>query len=683
MALQSAIMNKLPILLLISLSLNGYPQDRNDSILNLIESATDTTKIRMLTELCWENRYTQPAEALEYGLKALTLVNQIENHELEATINNYLGIIQRNIGDHAKALEYFFNAKRIAEEQENETDLAYSFNNIGDIFNMESNYQQALEFELRALKIFETLGDSAGVSYCCHQIALVYTNIYDYMNSLVYDKRAMKIRESLGNRAGVAYSLISIGQTYLKMGKSLECYECLDSSSVLFGELNDSFGLSLALHNKGLYYKSSRETENAAKYFNEALSIGLENDLPIRVRNAAQELSDIYAEQSNFEGAYQMYMLFKETYDSLYQEENLIRITQMVMQNEYEQRELVQLAKIERQTQFRNYLILSFGLVLILVIVIFNRYFIKRKANINLHIKNKEIESQKDHLVLLNYELEKQKSELNITLKDLTQAQTQLVQSEKMASLGLLTAGVAHELNNPLNFINSSINPLQRNMGDLLSLLNKYETLIDEKNQSREISEMKEEMDYSFVIKETMNLLSGIKEGATRSEDIVKDLRTFSRMDENEYKGVNIHEGIDSTLLLLRHKMQDRISIHKKYGDLQAVECLPGKLNQVFMNILTNSILAIEDTGDIYIGTSVVDDMARITMRDNGMGMSDETMEHIFEPFFSTRAVGKGTGLGLSITYSIIQEHKGTIEVFSKPGEGSEFIITLPFIRRD
>ena len=134
--------------------------------------------------------------------------------------------------------------------------------------------------------------------------------------------------------------------------------------------------------------------------------------------------------------------------------------------------------------------------------------------------------------------------------------------------------------------------------------------------------------------------------------------------------------------MLLGHKMQDRISIHKKYGNLQAVECLPGKLNQVFMNILTNSILAIEDTGDIYIGTSVVDDMARITMRDNGIGMSDETMGHIFEPFFSTRAVGKGTGLGLSITYSIIQEHKGTIEVFSKPGQGSEFVITLPIIRR-
>jgi signal transduction histidine kinase len=285
--------------------------------------------------------------------------------------------------------------------------------------------------------------------------------------------------------------------------------------------------------------------------------------------------------------------------------------------------------------------------------------------------------------MLLNYELEKQKSELNITLKDLTQAQTQLVQSEKMASLGLLTAGVAHELNNPLNFINSSINPLQRNMGDLFSLLNKYETLIDEKKQSREISEMKEEMDYSFVIKETMNLLRGIKEGATRSEDIVKDLRTFSRMDENEYKGVNIHEGIDSTLLLLHHKMQDRISIHKKYGNLRPVECLPGKLNQVFMNILTNSILAIEDTGDIYVATSEIDNKARITMRDNGTGMSDETMEHIFEPFFSTRAVGKGTGLGLSITYSIIQEHKGTIEVFSKPGEGAEFVITLPIVRRD
>ena len=707
-------MKKLSILLLIILSVNVYPQDKNDSLLIQLESATDTAKIRVLKDLCWENRYTNPADALNYGLQALTLVKQLEIFELEATINSYLGIIQRNIGDHATALEYFFNAKRIAEEQKNDSDLAYSFNNIGDIYNLEENYQRALEYELRGLKIFEELGDSIGVSYCCHQIALVYTNLEDYMNSLRYDTRAMNIREILGNRAGVGYSLISIGQTYMKLGNSVECLACLNNSSEIFTELNDGFGLSLSLHNKGLYYKSTNNSEIATDYFNQALKLGQEIDSPIQVRNAAQELSEIYAEVNNYEDAYQMYILFKQSYDSLYQEENLVKITQLVMKNEYEQRELVQLAKIERQKQFRNYLILSFGLVLILVIVLFNRYFIKRKANINLQLKNKEIESQKetleelfvslgvkndelseqneeisaqkDHLAMLNVELEKQKSELNNTLKELTQAQTQLVQSEKMASLGQLTAGVAHELNNPLNFITSSISPLQRNMEDLLSLLDKYDSVIEEKKLSSgfsEVKEFKKDLDYTLLVRETKKLLMGINEGASRSENIVKDLRTFSRMDENEFKGVDIHEGIDSTLLLLHNLMQERITIHKKYGNIQHVECLPGKLNQVFMNILTNSILAIEGEGDIYIETDRNDDLARISIRDTGKGMSEEVREHIFEPFFTTREVGKGTGLGLSISYSIIQEHRGTIEVFSEPGSGSEFIIMLPFVRKD
>ena len=707
-------MKKIFILLLLCMSINLNSQQRIDSLLNQLETVSDSARIIVLKDLCWENRFTNPADALRYGLEAMTLVKQFEAHEQESTINGYLGIIQRNIGDHAMALEYFFESKRIAEAQQNVTDLAYSYNNIGDIYNLEENYQQALEYELQALKMFEDIGDSVGVSYCCHQIALVYTNLEDYSSALQYDTRAMNIRELLGNRAGVAYSLISIGQTYLKLGNNMECLKCLNNSSNIFTELADSFGLAFSLHNKGIFYKSIGNGEDATKNFTEALNLGQAINSPIYVRNAAQELSELYADQDRYQEAYQMYILYKETYDSLYNEENLVKITQMVMRNEYEQRELVQLAKIERQKQFRNYLILSFGLVIILVIVLFNRYFIKRRANINLQVKNKEIESQKetleslfaslrnkneelshqneeisaqkDHLVSLNNELERQKSELNNTLEELTQAQTQLVQSEKMASLGQLTAGVAHELNNPLNFISASIAPLQRNLEDLLMLLSTYDSLIEEKELSsgfRNVTELKETMDYDFMVKEIKNLLSGIKEGASRSEDIVKDLRTFSRMDENEFKGVNIHEGIDSTLLLLSNKIQDGITIHKNYGKIQHVECLPGKLNQVFMNILTNSILAIEGNGDITVETSGINEMARISIKDNGKGMSPDVSEHIFEPFFTTRAVGKGTGLGLSISYSIVKEHNGTIEVNSEPGVGSEFIITLPFLRRD
>ena len=707
-------MKKFAILLFICLSVDSFPQGRNDSLLSLAESAHDTVRIRVLKELCWEFRFIDPAEALKFGLEALTLANQQENSKHKASINNYLGVIQRNTGDHAQALEFFNNAKRIAEATNNVADRAYALNNIGDIYNMEGKYQEAMEFELTALKAFEDIGDSIGISYCSHQLALVCTNLGDYSSALEYDKRAMDIRESLGNMAGVAYSLKSIGETYRKLGEYQESLACLEESSEIFTQLGDSIGLALSLHSIGIYYRLTGDTDKAIPYLVKALRLGEETNSPLRIRNTAELLSRIYAEQNRFEDAYRMHILFKETYDSLYHEENLVKLTQLILQNEYEQKALVQQAEIERQKQFRNYLILSFGLVIILVIVLLNRNNIKRKANINLQLKNKEIESQKEtleklfvslrikndelsqqneeiaaqkeHLVLLNNQLEQQKSELNNAIQELRQAQSHLVQSEKMASLGQVTAGVAHELNNPLNFVSASIKPLQRNVDDLLSILHKYDDIINRNDLSsgfEEVAELKNELDFNYLVDETKNLLKGVLEGASRSEHIVKDLRTFSRMDENEFKGVNIHDGIDSTLLLLHHKMQDKISIHKTYGKIQHVECLPGKLNQVFMNILSNSILAIEDKGDIYIETSSLNGMARISIRDSGKGMTPEIREHIFEPFYTTREVGKGTGLGLSISYSIIEEHRGTIEVLSEPGVGSEFIIMLPFRKAD
>ena len=698
-------------LILIFLSASLFPQGNSDSLGQLVETAHDTTKIRLLKELCWETRYTNPPDALNYGLQALALARSLEMPEEQAVINNYLGVIHRNVGDHATALEYFFSAQRLAEEHHFDQQLAYAFNNIGDIYNQEDNYSKALEYELKALRIFEDMGDSVGVSYCGHQIARAYTNLEDYPAAIHFDTRALEIREFLGNRAGMGYSLISIGETYLKMGEHAESLKNLLNSAEIFKNLGDHFGLAEAYFSLGIYYRNTGDPGNALKYLNQSLDLGKETDSPIRIRNAAEVLSEIYAGQNRFREAYQMHTLYKETYDSLYHEENLVKIIQLVMQHEFEQRELLQLAEIARQKQFRNYLIILFGLVVILVIVILNRYYIKRKANIDLQAKNKEIESQKrklenlfvslrikndelsqqneeiitqkDHLAMLNHKLEKQKYELNKTLQELTQAQTHLVQSEKMASLGQLTAGIAHELNNPINFVSASIKPLQRNVEDLLALLARYDSVIEKHALSgdfAEVQELKESMELDYAIRETRNLFKGLVEGSARSMQIVRDLRTFSRMDEAEFRPFDIHDGIDSTLLLLHHKMENKIRVHKDYGKIPHVECLPGKLNQVFMNILTNSILAIDGEGDIFIRTSGSGDKVSISLRDNGKGMPAEVREHIFEPFFTTRAVGEGTGLGLSISYSIIEEHAGTIEVTSEPGVGSEFIITLPLV---
>lgn len=301
-----------------------------------------------------------------------------------------------------------------------------------------------------------------------------------------------------------------------------------------------------------------------------------------------------------------------------------------------------------------------------------------RKAQQELQEVNIELESR---VKQRTQDLNEKNRQLNNTLDTLKQAQAQLIQAEKMSSLGILTAGIAHEINNPINFISANIGPLKNDIQDIIQLLNKYREITSEvpiKDKLLEISKYCEGIDLAFTLQETHDLLNGIEEGARRTANIVKDLRTFSRLDEGELKWVNIHENIDSTLTLLNNLVRDRITINKNYGNIPEVECFPGKINQVFMNLITNAAQAISEHGEITISTQKDNNQILISVRDTGAGMNKETMTRIFEPFFTTKRIGKGTGLGLSISYSIIQDHHGSISVNSAPGNGSEFIIALP-----
>jgi len=300
--------------------------------------------------------------------------------------------------------------------------------------------------------------------------------------------------------------------------------------------------------------------------------------------------------------------------------------------------------------------------------------------------QKEEVESQRDEIVAANEALKKQKRELELTLENLKITQDQLIQSEKLASVGVLTAGIAHELNNPINFVSGNVGPLQRDIDDLFSLLKMYEKCMESHNLKKEINDAeayKEKLDYTFLIKEIISLLQGIEEGASRSSQIIKGLRSFSRLDQEKCQSYNIHEGIDSSLILLNNQIKDRIVIKKHYGDFDEIECFPGKLNQVFMNILTNSIQAIEGQGEITIHTISSDLGLKVIFKDNGSGMTPEVKKHIFEPFFTTKEVGKGTGLGLSISFGIIEQHNGSIDIISEPGKGTEIIISLPRAQSD
>ncbi len=275
---------------------------------------------------------------------------------------------------------------------------------------------------------------------------------------------------------------------------------------------------------------------------------------------------------------------------------------------------------------------------------------------------------------------------LEKTLTDLKSAQSQLIQSEKMASLGQLTAGIAHEINNPINFVYAGIDGLKTSLDALIEILDKYEKIdtyneIDEVlKMVNEINELKQKLYYKETKGAVHELINAVKEGAERTAEIVEGLRNFSRTNETELKTVDVHRGIESSLVLLNNKINSQeINVIKDFdSNLPEINCYPGQLNQVFMNLLNNAIEAIEGKGVINITTQNSPKQIKISISDSGIGMENEVKEKIFDPFYTTKDLGEGTGLGLSISFGIIQKHQGTLEVESKPGSGTTFTILIP-----
>jgi len=293
---------------------------------------------------------------------------------------------------------------------------------------------------------------------------------------------------------------------------------------------------------------------------------------------------------------------------------------------------------------------------------------------------NEELRQQKEELQTTNEILEDQKEELQKTLENLKLAQSQLVQSEKMASIGQLVAGIAHEINNPVTFISAGVDSLNTNLEEVRQVLDIYHRITpgNVTEKLKDIEDLKGEIDYNEAIREIGQLIESIKNGTERTTEIIRGLRTFSRLDEDILKTANIYDGLDSTLILLHNKYKNRIEVVKNYNEIPEIECYPGQLNQVFMNILSNAIDAIDDKGTITISTSKSNGSIRISIKDTGRGIPENFRTKIFEPFFTTKEVGHGTGLGLSISHGIIEKHRGTVEVKSEAGKGSEFIIVLP-----
>ena len=269
--------------------------------------------------------------------------------------------------------------------------------------------------------------------------------------------------------------------------------------------------------------------------------------------------------------------------------------------------------------------------------------------------------------------------------QQLEEAQNQLIQQEKLASLGQLAAGVAHEINNPVGFINSNLTMLRKYAERVLELVNTLDTSlagVADEDLMETINQKKKTLKVDSIKRNMLAVIDESMEGVTRVKQIVQDLKDFSRIDEAEWQWTDLHAGIDSTLNIAWNEIKYKAVVHKEYGELPNIECVPSQINQVIMNLLVNSAHAMENSGNIYLRTSAQKDSITIEVEDDGCGIPEKIIGKIFDPFFTTKEVGKGTGLGLSLSYGIIKKHNGELAVKSHPGEGTTFTITLPISRK-
>lgn len=305
-----------------------------------------------------------------------------------------------------------------------------------------------------------------------------------------------------------------------------------------------------------------------------------------------------------------------------------------------------------------------------------------RSSERDVELKNRRLQDALGSLSLAH-------AELTGAYERLQRAEANLIQSEKMRSLGELVAGVAHELSNPISFVSANVEHLRRYVNSLARGIEICSTLSLAPDERARFETQRDELRIDEALRELPQLLDDCEEGARRTKHIVNELRAFSRSERQDGWGhADVHRGIDSTVALLSHRLKDHITVHRQFGDLPEIECLSGPLNQVFMNVLANAVDAIgPKKGNVWISTqlSQLDLPAQpgaqavtIAIRDDGAGMSPEVRQRIFDPFFTTKTVGQGTGLGLSVSYSIVERHGGRLTVESVPGSGTTFIITLP-----
>ena len=572
-------------------------------------------------------------QALTCHLQALKIREAYRSQEDPIRFSNTfknLGHVYLDLGDETTAERFFLQSLQLKEAIPDSVGIAGIFTSLGELNFHKKHFEQALAYYLKGAKILEKSAPSILLPTTYGFVAKAYAATGNYAKGDEFYKKAIETlqRLQLKNRGTALY--LAWGQMYAQWGKPQQAIITLKKA------------LSLA-----------QNTHNAAR---------------------EAEIFDALASQYNRVGnnaeAFDNLLRSKMIRDSLYQTESSKKLAEMRARFETEQKEkeIQRLNQANRQSlQVRNWLIT--GLVTFLILSGITIYLNRKRRQAYAELK---VEKDKTEDLL---------SEKERLHDELQQTQIQLISQDKMASLGLMMAGIAHEMNNPLNYVANNVQALKLDIQDLDTVL-----LQLEKSKTDISPIIVNGTDLSFLREEVNALISSIERGTERTISLVNSLRNFVRNDSDKFSQTNIEEGIESALTVLHNTYKNYAVVKKCFAGIQPIMAISGKLNQVFLNIIYNAVQAIKTvhsesevpTGIIEVCTEQMTNNVRISIKDNGCGIDEKTQKRIFEPFFTTKPIGEGTGLGLSISYGIIEQHHGAISLTSKVGQGSTFVIELP-----
>jgi signal transduction histidine kinase len=572
-----------------------------------------------------------------------------------------LGKLRFGSADDRGAIEVFERALRLdsiasspAAQAEILFDMAYCSHRLGELTT-------AAEYCTRAKEHFEQAGNEQGVARAFMMLGSVFRDLDDQVEALRCYERSLEIvggPERTEEHPLAAKARLSIGQTHRDMGNPAQALEHIRAALASFERVEDLHSQSLAHMEISTVLRTLGDPAGALDHLESALrssqAVGDPHVEAVINANLGAVLEDLERHDDAVTA-------LEAARDALAGIGALPHLREVYrpLAGLYERRGDLELAMHHLNEHVR-----------------LSEELGKAEARKRVHA----IAAARQIALAENAaEIERLRNvELAEALDQLKQAQAQLVHAEKMASLGVLTAGIAHEINNPVNFIRASTSPLRRDLDAMRAAIDSVVEAAPEEFASEarrilalhDLDELRDEVD---------SLLRGIEEGAARTGEIVRSLRTFSRLDEDELKPVDLHEGIEATLTLLHPRLGD-LSIVRQYGKLPEITCYPGQINQVFMSVLANAIDASGDAGAITITTSREDGYAVVAIGDTGVGISPEHLSRIFEPFFTTKEVGSGQGLGLSIAHSIVERHGGSLAIESEQGVGTTVTMRLPVV---